>query len=167
MMSDSEIEQIDEWRFRNKIATRSDAVRRMVEIALWLDSGLDTLLDRANDLHDSFVEMLKSHTESLAEAKSMNLDERAIDAIDDASVNIGELFNEFQYLEMHLSFLNTLVQKVTKAPTRDAAVAAAEAVRDEAERSFDAYLERIVEKRRQLTREYAGGPTDESERDEK
>ena len=34
MMSDEELKQIDDWRFTNRIATRSDAVRRLAQIAL-------------------------------------------------------------------------------------------------------------------------------------
>lgn len=37
MMSDEELTAIDDWRFANRVATRSDAVRRLVQIGLSAD----------------------------------------------------------------------------------------------------------------------------------
>lgn len=37
MMSDSEVEAIDSWRFQNRIATRSEAIRRLCQIGLLVD----------------------------------------------------------------------------------------------------------------------------------
>lgn len=34
MMSDAELKAIDDWRFANRIATRSDAIRRLCSSAL-------------------------------------------------------------------------------------------------------------------------------------
>lgn len=34
MMSNAELEAIDDWRFENRIATRSEAIRRLCQIAL-------------------------------------------------------------------------------------------------------------------------------------
>jgi hypothetical protein len=34
MMSDEELTAIDDWRYANRVATRSDAVRRLVQVAL-------------------------------------------------------------------------------------------------------------------------------------
>lgn len=34
MMSDDEMRAIDDWRFRNRIATRSDAIRRLIQLGL-------------------------------------------------------------------------------------------------------------------------------------
>lgn len=34
MMSDEEIHAVDDWRFANRIATRSEAIRRLCKIAL-------------------------------------------------------------------------------------------------------------------------------------
>lgn len=39
MLSEAELASIDDWRFRNRIATRSDAVRRLVKLALSADAG--------------------------------------------------------------------------------------------------------------------------------
>jgi len=45
MMSDAELTKVDDWRFANRIATRSDAIRRLCQLGLILHSelmGLDT-----------------------------------------------------------------------------------------------------------------------------
>lgn len=34
MMSDEELQAIDDWRFANRVATRSDAIRRLCGLAL-------------------------------------------------------------------------------------------------------------------------------------
>lgn len=33
MMSDEELKAVDDWRFENRVATRSDAVRRLCSLA--------------------------------------------------------------------------------------------------------------------------------------
>lgn len=69
MMSDDELSMIDDWRFANRVATRSDAVRRLVQIALRFDEAskrmgevgwsvvpliqeLERLLKRANEIEE-------------------------------------------------------------------------------------------------------------------
>ncbi len=52
MLSDAELLQIDDWRFKNRVATRSEAIRRLVQIG--------TLLDANNqDLKETFLNNLK------------------------------------------------------------------------------------------------------------
>ncbi|MBX5175308.1 hypothetical protein HJB77_03225 [Rhizobium lentis] len=43
MMSDEELRAIDDWRFANRIATRSDAIRRLCQIGLLVGPDLDGL----------------------------------------------------------------------------------------------------------------------------
>ena len=43
MFSDSELAAIDDWRFANRIATRADAVRRLIQIGLTLSSSSDII----------------------------------------------------------------------------------------------------------------------------
>jgi hypothetical protein len=57
MLSNSEIEAIDDWRFANRIATRSDAIRRLCHIGLTFDEH------RAE-----FVEAFKGQYEELTMA---------------------------------------------------------------------------------------------------
>ncbi|WP_162742290.1 hypothetical protein [Nitratireductor sp. OM-1] len=34
MLTDDELQAIDDWRFENRVPTRSEAIRRLIEIAL-------------------------------------------------------------------------------------------------------------------------------------
>lgn len=43
MMSDRELLEVDEWRFKNKVATRADALRRLCKLGLALDELLPQL----------------------------------------------------------------------------------------------------------------------------
>ena len=44
MMSDDELTSVDDWRFSNKIATRSDAIRRLCQIAMAFDRAAPNLM---------------------------------------------------------------------------------------------------------------------------
>ncbi|MBA8845684.1 hypothetical protein FHW02_003766 [Ochrobactrum sp. RH1CCR137] len=58
MMSDDELTAIDDWRYENRISTRSDAVRRLVQIGLRLDRHFDALYDNLNDLRALMPRMI-------------------------------------------------------------------------------------------------------------
>ena len=45
MMSEEELKAIDDWRFKNRVATRSDAIRRLCKIA----NGLDEVIPEASE----------------------------------------------------------------------------------------------------------------------
>lgn len=47
MMSDEEVELLDDWRFSNRVGTRSDAVRRLIQIGARGDERTSELLERA------------------------------------------------------------------------------------------------------------------------
>ncbi|NVP55989.1 hypothetical protein [Mycoplana rhizolycopersici] len=47
MMSDAELKAIDDWRFANRVATRSEAVRRLCQIGLQVEEPLLKLFDSA------------------------------------------------------------------------------------------------------------------------
>ncbi|MCO6390541.1 hypothetical protein GTW25_05810 [Aliihoeflea aestuarii] len=49
MMSDDEVTAIDDWRFANRIATRSDAVRQLAEIGLRVHSQAHAFAQEANE----------------------------------------------------------------------------------------------------------------------
>lgn len=68
MMSDEEMKAIDDWRFENRIATRSDAIRRLVQIGLRTSKALPLfaidvadVLDLASEAIDIPEEVLISH----------------------------------------------------------------------------------------------------------
>lgn len=64
MMSDEELTKVDDWRFANRIATRSDAIRKLCQLGLILHSELMDL--------DSDIEML-SQALSLEDQPSKRL----------------------------------------------------------------------------------------------
>ena len=47
MMSDDELKVIDDWRFANRVATRSDAVRRLCYLGLLLERVIPPVLETA------------------------------------------------------------------------------------------------------------------------
>lgn len=62
MMSDDELASIDDWRFENRVATRSAAIRRLCKIALLVEQELENIVDYATDgvryLHDHLDDAL-------------------------------------------------------------------------------------------------------------
>ena len=60
MMSEEELRSIDDWRFSNRIATRSEAVRRLCRIGL---------------IHESAEPAIRKATESLVDAVMILSDE--------------------------------------------------------------------------------------------
>lgn len=68
MMSDDEMKAIDDWRFENRIATRSDAIRRLVQVGLRTSKALPLLaidvadvLDLASEAIDIPEKVVISH----------------------------------------------------------------------------------------------------------
>lgn len=47
MMSDEELKAIDDWRYANRVATRSDAVRRLAQIGLRMNREMPALVKLA------------------------------------------------------------------------------------------------------------------------
>lgn len=50
MLSDAELQAIDDWRFGNRIGTRSDAIRRLAQIGLSFDAQSDTIREASERL---------------------------------------------------------------------------------------------------------------------
>ncbi|MDX0759995.1 hypothetical protein GOD62_29410 [Sinorhizobium medicae] len=57
MMSDEELQAIDDWRFQNRVATRSDAVRRLCRIGLLVGAELDGLSDSTLELSGNLSQL--------------------------------------------------------------------------------------------------------------
>lgn len=55
MMSDEEMQAIDDWRFANRVATRSDAIRRLCQMALALDKSIPEAFERTLKLPDALA----------------------------------------------------------------------------------------------------------------
>lgn len=52
MMSEEELTAIDDWRFKNRIATRSEAIRRLCQIGLVFDDHRAEYVERYGGLLD-------------------------------------------------------------------------------------------------------------------
>lgn len=62
MMSNDELASVDTWRFENHVATRSDAVRRLCQMALALDEELTPLHKSLSDLMISIKSLIEATT---------------------------------------------------------------------------------------------------------
>lgn len=51
MMSDEELTAIDDWRFKNRVATRSDAIRRLAQMSLQIDDPIERIYRRTKELY--------------------------------------------------------------------------------------------------------------------
>lgn len=54
MLSDEELNKIDDWRFANRIGTRSEAIRRLCQIGMILEERLQNLRSLAESAHSAF-----------------------------------------------------------------------------------------------------------------
>jgi hypothetical protein len=66
MMSDAEMTAVDDWRFAKRVATRSDAIRRLAQIGLTLDARHDALLDKIDQINATIEALQKQQDEILA-----------------------------------------------------------------------------------------------------
>ena len=57
MMSNGELEAIDDWRFKNRIATRSEAIRRLCQIAIIFDEKAAEMDHLSKEIDDKFKEL--------------------------------------------------------------------------------------------------------------
>lgn len=60
MLSDSELDGIDEWRFKNRIGTRAEAIRRLVQMGLFADGIAAGAESVATHLLNRDTEMVSS-----------------------------------------------------------------------------------------------------------
>lgn len=58
-----EIEAIDDWRYSNRVPSRSEAVRRLIQIGLFVEQELEQVVDTATD----GAKILSQHSEHLSE----------------------------------------------------------------------------------------------------
>ena len=66
-VSDEELTAIDDWRFANRISSRSDAIRRLVQMALSIDATRDDVMNALQDSHAKNKELNESVFELLKE----------------------------------------------------------------------------------------------------
>lgn len=56
MMSDDELSLIDNWRFENRVATRSDAVRKLCQLGILLERNANLITGEVLKLSDASTE---------------------------------------------------------------------------------------------------------------
>ncbi|NKC03316.1 hypothetical protein FGI60_26025 [Brucella haematophila] len=51
MLTDDELNDIDNWRYENRIATRSEAIRRLVAMSMVREIALAKIIKRSGETH--------------------------------------------------------------------------------------------------------------------
>ncbi|TPK70185.1 hypothetical protein FJ930_19645 [Mesorhizobium sp. B2-4-15] len=75
MMSGAELNAIDDWRYANRVATRADAVRRLMSVGLLALGGLEAFMAKANATMDDVViaeQEIESFLKRLPEEQSIS-----------------------------------------------------------------------------------------------
>lgn len=74
MMSDNEVASIDDWRYRNRVATRSDAIRRLCQISLALDAQSSQLYTHSGKLNEAVGQLISTKGEMFSGAEPVDLE---------------------------------------------------------------------------------------------
>ncbi|UUP19537.1 hypothetical protein [Nitratireductor thuwali] len=74
LISPAEIDAIDDWRFRNKIGTRAEAVRRLCQISLEAETAANRSSELATSILRSFNRSMKKLDENTGEPPEEVLD---------------------------------------------------------------------------------------------
>lgn len=96
MMSDAELQAIDDWRFSNRVATRSEAIRRLCQVGLRTLHHLNGIADAAHEA--------TSTSEQISKAWYAKVDEySAAKTLDMYGREVALLFSEqFPSLELQV-----------------------------------------------------------------
>lgn len=126
MMSDEELKSIDDWRYEGRVATRSEAIRRLCKIAFLAAPPIleaydlaDEVVGRAFDLHSSLIDATSLITDAGEPGPSLH----ALDAVSAKALDLIELA---ETLRLTLSGTFVRVTDVMEAATLSEGVAAAE-----------------------------------------
>ncbi|MCB1468484.1 MAG: hypothetical protein KDK08_15360 [Rhizobiaceae bacterium] len=125
MMSDSELEAVDNWRFANKIGTRAEAIRRLCQIGLRFDAATEQVVATGSALANK-VELFAIAVRD--QNRSLPLEPDAIVAVGDIATLAYDLIDALAYIDLQQSHL------------KDATIALEETLR-RAEITFQAYRE--------------------------
>ncbi|MDW9525433.1 hypothetical protein GOA61_18080 [Sinorhizobium meliloti] len=123
MMSDRELLEVDDWRFRNKVATRADALRRLCKLGLALDELLPQLqgvLDEAKAAANKAQKSLsgtsdKSRGPGTKTAVELALTSLKLGKIVEAMTNKARVLKEHEYPEEKLRELDEREEEVARA----------------------------------------------------
>ncbi|AVA21584.1 hypothetical protein [Rhizobium sp. NXC24] len=89
MMSEDELKTIDDWRFGNRIATRSDAIRRLCQIGARFDASSSQLYQLSGTAWGDAIEFFKQLMKW-----DPNADQSAPDIERQLKQQFGEVFSK-------------------------------------------------------------------------
>jgi hypothetical protein len=110
LISPAELEAIDDWRFRNRIGTRADAIRRLAQMSLQIDEPIEKVYRRTKELYRVLM--------SRQDVTISLLDQSPIDWEKIAKVDIatsGELIKHVSELNMAVHAMTAQVLKMRGA----------------------------------------------------
>lgn len=126
MMSDEELKSIDDWRYEGRVATRSEAIRRLCKIAFLAAPPIltayelaDEVVGRAFDLHSALIDATSPTTDAGEPDQSLH-------APDGLSAKALDLIELAETLRLTLSGTFMRISDVMEAATLSEGVAAAE-----------------------------------------
>jgi hypothetical protein len=151
MMSEDELQAIDDWRFANRLPSRGDAIRRLCQIGILSEGSIDHISDQA-------VETLNFVTDEFgaayAEFRAVIRDETADvlftqdqmrDALDAGIHRQIEALDRVQTLSELVITLYNAILPFTEAETLKRGAEASEAVINKANESFARVADRRLE----------------------
>lgn len=153
MLSEEEVEAIDEWASRNGIATRSAAIRRLCQVAVGIESDFDVAMDRSQELMENFADTLKVTSQDIGDLRKQGRENEAL-TLEAAYANIVDLFDEFVFVHYHWLEMNNVVQTTVQAKSVVQARKESARIRDE----LFAFREKLIENRKQLLGRRDPGP---------
>lgn len=74
MMSDAELEGVDEWRFSNRVATRADAIRRLLHVGLVSAATVEKIEIHAQQATHEVLEGLQKFSAELKSRPSADIE---------------------------------------------------------------------------------------------
>ncbi len=99
MMSGSELAALDDWSFNNRIRSRGEAIRRLIQIGLVLDGNKKDLNARFKDIHAK-LEPIVAKAERVAAGEKITKQD-------------GELISSVMELTMAIVGIAPIIRKVT------------------------------------------------------
>jgi hypothetical protein len=109
-----ELADIDAWRYANHIPSRSEAVRRLTQIGLFLDSEADRIAKQALDLDQSFSDRFEAASKQLVDGDGEPSDKK--DAfISDMFRFAIDMYEKTEYLIQHIGIVLGPMQALKKS----------------------------------------------------
>jgi small-conductance mechanosensitive channel len=123
MMSHEELAGIDDWRFAYRVATRSEAIRRLCRIALAVQPIIMTdAMDQVEQLTDVISDVLRDYESLSADIRQGKFAATATGAnvCSDAISDLSEIADQAYWLQLHLLEANNLMSHIANLPAQSA-----------------------------------------------